>query len=158
MFRDGLRHPVKYATEVVELSSQLHLHDDDVTTLVFRLYIDPVELVGGVLLIALALQNLDNLHLLAREDSDQTLQYGKVGLIAKHALHGPVKPYVFFIYLHTLLHYLFHLAFANHPLVNSRGALVTDVALAYDLRFEVLLRGDLCQAITGHLTVDFRNL
>ena len=32
MLRDGLRHPIEDATEVAELPSQLHLHDDDVAT------------------------------------------------------------------------------------------------------------------------------
>ena len=100
MLRDGLRHPIEDATQVVELPSQLHLHDDDVTTLVFRLDINPIKLVGGVLLVALTLQDLDNLYLLTREDGNQPLSYGEVCLVTKHALHGPIKSDVFLVHLH----------------------------------------------------------
>ena len=100
MLRDGLRHPVEDTTEVVKLAGQLHLHDDDIATLVFRLDINPIKLVGGVLLVALALQDLDDLYLLTREDGNQSLQYGEVRLVTQHAHHGPIKSDVFLVHLH----------------------------------------------------------
>ena len=101
---DGLRYSIEHTSQVIELTCQLDLHDDDVTTLVFRLYIDPIELVHSTFLITFTLQDLGNCHLFSRKDRDQSLQHGEVGLVTQHTLHRPIKSNIFVAHFHDVLY------------------------------------------------------
>jgi len=70
---DGLGHSVKNALEIMELSCQLYLHDDNLILRIPRLDVNTVELVVLTLLIPLALEYLSNENLLTKEDLWQHL-------------------------------------------------------------------------------------
>ena len=91
---DGLRHTVEHALEVVQLAALLYLHQDDFSFGVPGLDVNTVKLVLTVLLVRLALQQFHDGHLLAHQYRDETLEDGKVGLVAKHILRCPVKAYI----------------------------------------------------------------
>ena len=100
VFGDGLGHSVEHALEVVELAGELNLYDDYLTLAVDGLDVYAVELGLACLLVALAFQQLAYDYLLAQKDGDETFEDGKVGLVAKHALHGPIEAYVLVLCLH----------------------------------------------------------
>ena len=101
MLGNGFRHTIQHALQVVELARQLHLHDDNLSLLGLGLDVHTVKLVGGILLVALALKNLEDFYRHANKNGYQSLQHRKIGLIAQHALHRPVKPDIFIVFRHN---------------------------------------------------------
>ena len=63
MLGDGLAGAVEDALQVIKLTRQLHLNDDDMSFAVFRLYVDAVEFIGVRILVSLALKKFDNLYI-----------------------------------------------------------------------------------------------
>ena len=98
---DGLCHAVQDALQIVELTRQLDLDDDNLATVVLGLDIDAVELIFLRLLITLALKNLVDVYRLAYQHRDKPLQYTEVGLVTEHALDNPVKTYIFVCDIHN---------------------------------------------------------
>ena len=96
VLRDGLRHAVEDALQVVQLARLLDLDEDDLALRVARLDVHAVELVVGRLLVALALEQLHDGHLLVEQHRHQSLQHGVVSLVAQHALGCPVKSDILF--------------------------------------------------------------
>ena len=102
MFGNGLCHSVKHALKIVELAGLLYLNDNDVALTVAGLYVHTVVLVIVVLLIAFALKYLDDMHRLIEQNGDESLQHTKVGLVAKHALGGPIEANVLVVVFHLI--------------------------------------------------------
>ena len=100
---DGLGNSVEHTLQVVQLTSELNLNDDDFSLAVPCLDVHSVELGVARLLVALALQQLIDDNLFAEQHRDESFQHCKVGFVAQHALHSPVKSYVFIFYLHGIL-------------------------------------------------------
>ena len=103
VLRDGLGRAVENALQIVELARQLYLDDEYLATVVLGFDVYTVELVVGSVLIALALQQLHNVDGLAQQDGHQTLKHAEVGLVAKHAFHGPVESYIFVVCVHSVV-------------------------------------------------------
>ena len=99
----NLGHTVEHAFEEMHLARKLHLHDDVLAFAVARHHVDTVVLVVGGVLVALALEDLFYLHLLADEDGHQPFEHVEIGLVAKHALGSPVEPDVFLVYHSSLI-------------------------------------------------------
>ena len=91
VFRDGLGHTVQHALQVVQLTTLLNLHQDNLTLRVLGLDVHAVVFVVLALLVRLTLQQFQNGHFLAHQHRDKTLEDGKVGLVAQHVLRCPVK-------------------------------------------------------------------
>ena len=91
---DGFRYTVEDAVQIVELTRLLYLHQNDFALRVEGLDVHAVELVVLGLLVALALQQFHDGHLLVEQHRHQALQDGIVRLVAKHALGCPVESYV----------------------------------------------------------------
>ena len=104
---DGFRHSIQHTLQVIELACQLHLHYYYLSLAVYCLYVYAVKLIAGVFLVTLALEQFGDGDLLAYKHSDQSLQHGKICLVSEHSFHCPVKPYVFIVYRHNYLFYLF---------------------------------------------------
>ena len=102
VFGYRLCHAVEDALEIEHLPSVLHLHDDYLPLAVFGLDVHTVKLVVFPLLVALALENVHNLHLLAEEHGEETLQHTKVGFLPQQPLYRPVKAYVSVCYTHIV--------------------------------------------------------
>ena len=77
------------------MASELYFYDDDFAVFLLGLYIYAIELVVGGFLIAFALQDFHDANLAPEKDGDESFEHSKVGLVAQHALHGPVKTDVF---------------------------------------------------------------
>ena len=106
MLRDGLGNAVENALQIVELTRLLNLHQDNLALRVPGFDVDAVELVVLSFLIAFALKQLHNGHLLVEQHRHQPFQHRKVGLVAQHAFRRPVKSYV-------LIHLILLFAIAN---------------------------------------------
>ena len=64
VLRDRLARPVEDPLQVIQLTRELHLHDYQVPPAVLRLDVNAVELVRVRVLVRLAFQKLDDLHVL----------------------------------------------------------------------------------------------
>ena len=82
MLRDGLGHPIKDTFEESKLTRVLYFHYDDFTLAVFSLDVYPVEFVVNGLLIALALQQFDDLHLFVQQHRQETFQHTEIGFLS----------------------------------------------------------------------------
>ena len=82
---------VEHTLDEMDLARQLHLDDDELATAVACHDIDAVVLVVDVILVALAFEDLLNFNLFADEDGHEAFQHVEIGLVAQHALGGPVK-------------------------------------------------------------------
>ena len=100
VLRDSLCNAINNTMEIVQLSRLLNLHKDDFVLGILGFDVNAVELVVGVVLVALAFQNLNYLHLLIQKDRHQALQNAEVGLVSQHTLGSPVKTDIF---VHGLL-------------------------------------------------------
>jgi hypothetical protein len=87
----GLGCGVEDALEIVPLALVLDLDQQQLVAGVADLEIDPVVLVGGVLLVGLALQDLDDVDVVAQQLAQEAFQDAEVGLAAQQALQGPVE-------------------------------------------------------------------
>ena len=105
MLRDGFRHAVEHALQVIQLACELHLHDDNLAFAVDGLDVYAVELVRCAFLVAFAFQDFGYRDFLAEQHGYQPFEHGEVRLVAQHTLHGPVKTDVFIVYLHCCLFY-----------------------------------------------------
>ena len=91
---NGFRHTIEDAFEIEHLRGVLYLHDDDLPLAVAGFYVHTVELVVFLLLVALALEYVDNLHLLTEKHGEKTFQHHKVCLLAQQALYCPVEAHI----------------------------------------------------------------
>ena len=91
MFRNGFRHSIQDAFQVIELACQLNLHDDDFIPAVLCLDIHTVELIVGIILIALAFQEFNNMNTFIQENGHKTFKHPEISLLPKDALGGPVE-------------------------------------------------------------------
>ena len=103
MLGNRLGNTVEHALQVVQLSCELNLNDDDFFLAVLCLDVYTVELGISCLLVALALQQFRDDNLLAQQYGDEPFQYCKVSLVAQHALHCPVKSHISVFCLHVIL-------------------------------------------------------
>ena len=101
MFGDSLRHTVEHTLEIVQLSRELHLDDNNFTFRVFRLDVNTVELRIFSILISLTFKQFGYFNLLTEKHRHQSFQHCEVCLVAQHSLHCPVKSYVLVLYLHS---------------------------------------------------------
>ena len=91
VFGDGFRNAVEDAFEVVDFARQLDFHNDDFFLAVSRLDVHAVELVGRVILVALAFENLQDMDGLSEQHGEEAFEDGEVLLVAENFLRGPVK-------------------------------------------------------------------
>ena len=103
MLGDCLAGAVEYPLKVVQLPRELHFDDYQVSLAVLGLDIHAVELVVFRLLVRLALEELDNLHVLFQKHGNQSLEDSEVGLVPEHVFHRPVKPNICIVLLHNLI-------------------------------------------------------
>ncbi len=101
----GLARPIKYALQVMQLASQLHLHNDYMPFAITGLDVDTVEFVRVAFLIRLALKQFDDLYFLSDQYGDKTFKDIEIGLVAKHVLHRPIKPYIVVFLTHSCLRF-----------------------------------------------------
>jgi len=66
-------------------------HNDDLVFAVTRLYVDTVEFIRFIQLIAFTLQNLDDTDGLTQQNGEKTLQHAEIGLVTQQAFHSPIK-------------------------------------------------------------------
>ena len=97
VFGYRLRHAVEHTVEIRYLVTVLYFDDYQFAVLVLGKHIHAVILVEKILLIAFALEEMLDFHLLADKGVKQSLQHGMVCLVAQQAFHRPVKPYVFVV-------------------------------------------------------------
>ena len=103
VLRNGFRRSVKNPLQIVQLARQLNLYDKYLAAVVLRLDVHTVVLVVDGVLVSLALQEFHYVHRLAEQHRDEPFKHTKIGLVAKHPLHGPVESYVFVISVHVRL-------------------------------------------------------
>ena len=113
--RDCLGRAVEDTLQIMEFAAQLNLDDDDVTAAVLGLDVHTVELVVLRFLVSLTLQNLYNLDRLIKQNRHKSLKYGKVGLVAEQAFHGPVKANISVVYFHITAIFVQIYAFILNP-------------------------------------------
>ena len=102
----GLCHTVKYALKIIKLARVLYLYYYYLALRVLGFYVNTVELIVLTLLITLALQYLDNLHLLTNENGKEAFQNSEVGFLTEQSLNCPVETYVSVLQLyHSLIRY-----------------------------------------------------
>ena len=94
MFCDGFGYSIEHTLQVIQFTCVLYLDDNDFSLAVFRLDINPVELIISLLLITFAFQNINNLDRFIQKYSQEALKHPKVRLLAKQTLDSPVKTYV----------------------------------------------------------------
>ena len=91
MFRDRLGNTEKNTFQIINLTGILNLHNNDLVFAVTRLYVDTVEFIRFIQLIAFTLQNLDDTDGLTQQNGEKTLQHAEIGLVTQQALHRPIK-------------------------------------------------------------------
>lgn len=69
----------------------LYLHNDDCALAVLGLDVHAVEFVVWVVLVAFALQQLDDVDRLVEENGDQAFEHSEVGLVAQYPFGSPVE-------------------------------------------------------------------
>ena len=90
----NLRHAVEHAVEIGQLATVLYLDNHEFATFVLDKHVHTVKLVRLVGLVSLALKETHYGEPLAKERGHQSFQHGVVCLVAKKALHCPVKSYI----------------------------------------------------------------
>ena len=93
VLRDQAARPVEHPLEIAVLPLVLDLDDDPPPLPVHRQQVDPVGLVQIRLPVALALQQLLDLDVLAEQLRQEALQHVEVRLAAQQLLHRPVETY-----------------------------------------------------------------
>ena len=98
--------------QIVKLARELHFYNENLATVVFRLDIYAIKFVVISILVAFTLQQFHDMYRFTQQYRDETLQHTKVCLVAKHALHGPVKTDVFVLKVHK--HSVFFVCKVKH--------------------------------------------
>ena len=94
MLCDGFGYSIEHTLQVIQFTCVLYLDDNDFSLAVFRLDVNPVELIISLLLITFTFQNINNLDRFIQKHSQEALKHPKVRLLAKQTLDSPVKTYV----------------------------------------------------------------
>ena len=102
MLGDGFSNPIEHSLQIVKFTSLLYFHKDDFVFAVSSLDIHAIELVIGVILVALALQYLNDVDGLVEEHCDKSFEHAKVSLVAQHAFGSPIKADVFVVVFHIV--------------------------------------------------------
>ena len=102
MLCDGFCHTVEHPFQVIQFPCLLYFHEYDFIIAVACLNVHTVELVVAVILVALALQNLDDVHRFVDQYSYESLKHAEVSLVAQHALGGPVKSDISVVVFHIV--------------------------------------------------------
>ena len=88
---DDLGNSIEHTVEIGMFPSILYLEDDEFSLLIFCQDINSVEFIILGLLIALTIQESVDLEFLVQQRTHKAFQHGIVCLVAKQALHRPVK-------------------------------------------------------------------
>ena len=91
MLCNGFSNTIEHPLQIIEFTSLLYFHEDDLILTIPRLDIHSIKLIVDIILIALALQNLDDMDRFVKEHCYQPLENAKVSLVAQHALGGPIE-------------------------------------------------------------------
>ena len=83
MFGNSLCHPVKNTFQIVQLSSILYFHDNNLTLTVFSFNIHPVEFIINRHLVTLAFKQFYNFHLLAQQHREESLQNPEISFLTQ---------------------------------------------------------------------------
>ena len=105
LFRYRLGNAIQHPLQIVRVARGLNLDDENLTFVVLCFNIDTVELIVGILLVALAFKYIDDSTFLTQKDFDKPLQDVKILLVSQKALYREVKPYKE-IFFHNLAEYL----------------------------------------------------
>ena len=88
---DHLGNSIEHTVEIGMFPGILYLEDDEFSLLIFCQDIHSVEFIILGLLIALTIQESVDLEFLVQQRTHKAFQHGIVCLVAKQALHRPVK-------------------------------------------------------------------
>ena len=115
MFCNRLGYTIENTLQIIKFACLLNLNDDNLIFGVLGLDVDAIELVFLVLLVSLTLQYLDNPDLFVEQYCHQSFEHIKVSLVAKHALHRPIKSYILHVCHRFFLSGLFF--FCSHNIL-----------------------------------------
>lgn len=97
-----LRHSIKHAMKIIQLTVILYLDNQQFAFFVFSKKVDTIKLICSVRLVRLTLQEMLDMYLTFKKSGKEAFQYHKVCLVTKQSLHGPIESYIIVRYHHII--------------------------------------------------------